>query len=129
MDASLTDAVRVVKVEENIGMRDFYDILSASYTVEFTSSAKINPDEFNSTECVMIEKKSERGMKEVNIKDFVQEITLLENLHTSYKLRIRIDAGNQSNLKPDLLLGAMQSFYGVSFDNIRINRDEIFYEK
>ena len=129
MDASLPDAVRVVKVEENIGMRDFYDILSASYTVEFTSSAKINPDEFNSTECVMIEKKSKRGMKEVNIKDFVQEITLLENLHTSYKLRIRIDAGNQSNLKPDLLLGAMQSFYGVSFDNIRINRDEIFYEK
>jgi len=129
MTAALPDAVKVVRVEENVDMKDFYDILSASYTVEFNSSSKINLDDFNSAENVMIEKKSKRGMKEVNIKDFVQKITLAENTDLHYKLQIRIDAGNQSNLKPDLLLSAMQSFYGVVFSDVYINRDEIFFEK
>ncbi len=129
MTSALPDAIRVLKVEENAGMNDFYDILSASYTVMFNSSDKINIDEFNNAESFMIEKKSKRGMKEVNIKDFVQEVSLLENDGCGYKIRIRIDAGNQSNLKPDLLLGAMQSFFGATFSDIYINRDEIFYEK
>ena len=129
MTSALPEAIVVVKVEENNDLKDFYDILSASYTVSFTSDKTVNIDDFKNEQVVMIEKKSKRGMKEVNIKDFVQSIDIIGTSDNSYKLKIRIDAGNQSNLKPDLLLGSMQKFYDAVFTDIYINRDEIYIEK
>ena len=128
MTAALPDAVKVVRVEENVDMKDFYDILSASYTVEFNSSSKINLDDFNSAENVMIEKKSKRKVNEVNIKDFIRNIEISESNGTNHRLKLHINAGNFSNLKPELVIKSMEMFFDCKATDIKIERKEIYFD-
>ena len=41
---------------------------------------------------------------------------------------MHINAGNTSNLKPELVLKSMESFFGCSISDIDIERKEIYFE-
>lgn len=120
--------VEVLEVWENEGMKDFYDISCASYRVDFKSDMEIDIDKFASEAEFIIEKKSKRGMKEVNIKDFVKEIRLVSKSADLYTLSVTIDAGQKSNLKSELLINAMEKYYGAKFTDIHQHRSEIFFD-
>ncbi len=128
LSASLPVGIEVLEVWENDGMRDFYDIAFASYTIDFKSDIEIDIEKFASEPEFMIEKKSKRGMKEVNIKDFVRGIELVSQDGRQYKISAAIAAGQKSNLKSELLLGAMQAYYAAKFSDIYQHRCEIFFE-
>ena len=67
-------------------------------------------------------------MKEVNIKDFVRQIQLKCAEGNKYILYICIDAGAKSNLKPELLLNAMASYFDTKFFDIKTQRKEIYFD-
>lgn len=127
LSAALPVGIEVIKAEKRESLPDFFEISSALYTVIFKSDKEFDIAEFIDLPEFMIEKKSKRGMKEVNIKDFVRNMELLEAADKIYRMNIHIDAGSQSNLKPELLLNAMQSYYEAKFCDIKIERKEIYF--
>lgn len=128
LSASLPVGMEVLEVERNQNLKDFFDITTALYYTSFKSDKEIDIEKFIAEPEFIIEKKSKRGMKEVNVKDFVKKLELKESSGTSYSISMVIDAGNKSNLKPELLLGAMEKYFGAVFTDIKTERTEIYFE-
>lgn len=120
--------IRILSAEKKDMHRDFFDIEKALYEIEFKSSKEFNPDDFLNAETVVIEKKSKRGMKEVNLKDFIFSAEIIPKGDCKYSMNAVIAAGNKSNLKPELMLSAMADFYGASFSDIYTVRKQIYFE-
>ncbi len=127
LSSSLPVGMEVVSVERNENLTDFFEISTALYSTEFTSDKEIDIDKFINEPEFIIEKKSKRGMKEVNVKDFVKKLELSSFDGTKYFINMVIDAGNKSNLKPELLLGAMEKYFDAKFSDIKTERKEIYF--
>ncbi len=110
------------------GLKPLHLIDSAVYEANFTTSKEIGLLEYISAPCVMIEKKSKRKINEVNIKDYVRNITIEETDGKSHKVKMHINAGNTSNLKPELVLKSMADFFSCSVSDINIVRKEIYFD-
>ncbi len=115
-----------IKKADNLKPMHLID--SALYEASFTTDKKADLEEYIDAPEVMIEKKSKRKINEVNIKDFVRDIRLIATDGTSHKLEMRLNAGNTSNLKPELVLKSIGDFCKVSVSDIHIERKEIYFE-
>ena len=124
---ALPDGIEALEVCERKDKPDFFEISSALYKSSFTSDKGIDIEKFIAEPEFMIEKKSKRGMKEVNIKDFIRDMKIVAANGTSYSLTMVIDAGSKSNLKPELLLNAMAGYFGAAFKDIKVERKEIYF--
>lgn len=128
LSVSLPVGMEVVAVERNENLKDFFDISAALYSTSFRADKEIDIEKFVAEPEFIIEKKSKRGMKEVNVKDFVKKLELIEASDKCYSISMVIDAGNKSNLKPELLLGAMEKYFDAVFTDIKTERKEIYFE-
>ena len=127
LSLSLPAGIEAIDVWERGEDSDFFEISSALYKVDFSSAKQIDIQKFIDEPIVMIEKKSKRGMKEVNIKDFVRDMKFGCEGDLKYSLNIIIDAGAKSNLKPELLLNAMAKYFETEFKDILTERKEIYF--
>lgn len=127
LSLSLPEGIEALDVWERGESPDFFEISSALYKVQFASAKKIDIQKFIDEPLIMIEKKSKRGMKEVNIKDFVRNMEFGCEGDLKYTLGITIDAGAKSNLKPELLLNAMAKYFETEFKDIQTERKEIYF--
>ena len=127
LSLSLPEGIEALDVWERGQSPDFFEISSALYKVQFASAKKIDIQKFIDEPLIMIEKKSKRGMKEVNIKDFVRNMEFSCEGDLKYTLDIIIDAGAKSNLKPELLLNAMAKYFETEFKDIQTERKEIYF--
>lgn len=116
--------VAAVRVKEE---PDFSLISSALYDITFKSETEFSIQGFFDEESVIIEKKSKRGMKEVNIKDFIKNISLSYHDGTSYGISAELCAGGKANLKPELLISAIEDFCKAKMHDIKIKREKIFF--
>ncbi|MBR3934461.1 MAG: TIGR03936 family radical SAM-associated protein [Clostridia bacterium] len=128
LNKALPVGIEALEVTERGEQKDFFDISSALYEIEFKSQKEIDLAKFIAEPEFIIEKKSKRGMKEVNIKDFVHSIDIKEAKENVYKINTVIDAGAKSNLKSELLLGAMEKYFDVAFYDIHTQRKEIYFD-
>ncbi len=128
MNESLPDAIRVLWCKRKENDPDFYDIEYARYSINFSCDKEIDVDAFPKEESFMIEKKSKRGMKEVNIFEFIKELKIEKTETNKYFSDATISAGNKLNLKPDLLVSALETYYGATIKDVLIERKEIFFE-
>lgn len=120
--------IKILSIRNAEGLTPMYNIDSADYTASFTSDIGIDVSEYIVCPEVMIEKKSKRKINEVNIKDFIRGIEIVSASDKSYVLKLHLNAGNTSNLKPELVLTSMQKFFGATFTDIRIERTAIYFE-
>ena len=120
--------IRVTAAKRAENLKPLFNIDSAMYTARFDADGDPRIADFAAAESVMIEKKSKRGMKEVNIKDFIRSLGATDGGDMEYGVIMHINAGNFSNLKPELVLSAMSGFSGVNLSNIAINREKIFFD-
>lgn len=120
--------IRVTAAKRAENLKPLFNIDSAIYTARFDADGDPRIADFAAAESVMIEKKSKRGMKEVNIKDFIRSLGATDGRDMEYGVIMHINAGNFSNLKPELVLSAMSGFSGVNLSNIAINREKIFFD-
>ncbi len=128
LDNAMPDGIKIISAQRRLNLPDFYEIEFAEYEMAFTSDKDFDTDAFEREESFIIEKKSKRGMKEVNIKDFVKEMKLTKTGDNKFLLVCTISAGNKLNLKPDLLLSAVASFHEANFKDIQTVRKKIFFE-
>lgn len=116
------------KIVKNDGLKPLFNIDSALYTASFTTDKNIDFNDYQNAPEVLIEKKSKRGIQEVNIKDFIRKIEVAHSDGTSHKLKMHINAGNFSNLKPELVLKSIEKFYNINIKDVFINRDKIYFD-
>ena len=67
-------------------------------------------------------------MKEVNIKDFIRGMKSVEPADAMYCVEMHLNAGNFSNIKPELVLNTLAEYCDAKFRNININRENIFFD-
>lgn len=120
--------IRILGIKKAEGLTPMYDIDSAKYSAEFTSDKPIALEEYISAPEVMIEKKSKRKINEVNIKDFIRNIDVVSSDGVSHSLKLHLNAGNTSNLKPELVLKSMEKFFECIISDVQIERKQIYFE-
>ena len=128
INAACPNGIEFTGIKKAEGMKPMHLIDSALYEASFTTDGNADIEEYIAAPEVMIEKKSKRKINEVNIKDFVREIKPVSTDGTSHKLEMRLNAGNTSNLKPELVIKSIGDFCKVSISDIRIERKEIYFE-
>ena len=128
LNLSMVEGVRFIKCERNLDLKEFSKINTALYEITFTSSKTLDISSFTPAKEVMIEKKSKRANNFVNIWDFVKDFHLTALDENSYKINCILNAGSVSNLKPELLVGAMKIYYECEFSDIKTTRREIYFE-
>ncbi len=107
------------------------DIVSARYVISLTvpedvERAKV--ESFFVQENIPALKKTKKGEKEVNLKDFIMECEICEAEVRNIKINTVLSAGGSANIKPDLVLGKLCDFLGFEeFEEVNIHRTEIFY--
>ena len=120
--------IRVTAIKSAEGLKPLFNIDSAVYRAEFDTDMDIDIQKYIDEPSVMIEKKSKRGMNLVNIKDFIRNIDVAEQNGQHFSLDMHINAGNFSNLKPELVLASMCDYFGCSISNTDIERKKIFFD-
>lgn len=145
LEAELTEEIDIASALEDInkvcprgieftgikkaeGLKPLHLIDSALYEADFVTEAGVNIQEYTDAPQVMIEKKSKRKINEVNIKDYIKGIDIVSSDGTNHKVRMHINAGNTSNLKPELVLKSMENFFDTRIANVNIVRMEIYFE-
>ena len=122
------DGIRFIKIRNAENLKPLFNIDSAVYIARFDSNKDIDINSFVTEESIIIEKKSKRGMKEVNIKDFIRSMKEIPSESSNYAVGMHLNAGNFSNIKPELVLSTLAQYCGAEFFNININREKIFFE-
>lgn len=107
------------------------DIVSARYTIKLTSPKQIEKqlvEGFFAQENISAMKKTKKGDKEVNLKDFILECSIEKAEDTQIALDAVFSAGGSANIKPDIVIAKLAEYLGFSeFDEVNIHRTEIFY--
>ncbi len=120
--------IRITAVKSAEGLKPLFNIDSAIYQATFDTDKPVDVQKYICQPEVMIEKKSKRGMNLVNIKDFIRSIEVIEADNCHYCINMHINAGNFSNLKPELVLASMCDYFGCSISNTDIERKNIFFD-
>ena len=107
------------------------DIVSARYIIDLTmpeTIEKARVEEFFAQENIPALKKTKKGEKEVNLRDFIMECEIATCDGKDISLNTVLSAGGSANIKPDLILGKLCEYLGFEeFEEVNIHRTEIFY--
>ncbi len=97
----------------------------ASYSIAFDKPYNLLLDEYMNRSQIIIQKKTKTGMKDVDIKELTEEISLDNNI-----LKILLKAGSEKNIKPELITEDLFKFSNLDYkrDMISITRNELFAE-
>ncbi len=107
------------------------DIVSARYIIGLTMPDVVEKSKvtaFFAQSNIPALKKTKKGEKEVNLKDFIMECEICEAEGKNIKINTVLSAGGAANIKPDLVLGKLCEYLGFDeFEEVNIHRTEIFY--
>ncbi len=87
-------------------------IVKAEYVIEYENDKPLNYNEIEnalSGKEILIEKKSKRQMKEINLSDHIFESRIEKKDEKSFTLYVTVSAGNTFNIKPQLLTDGLKS--------------------
>lgn len=89
------------------------EIQKASYSVKIVNDGKISAADFAAAAEnpeIIVEKKTKKGMKEVNIKEYIYELSAENISESEISVKMTIAAGNTFNLKPSLVISGIARF-------------------
>lgn len=111
--------IRVVKT--SVPVKKNTDIASAEYeiTADIDNARFL---EFTNLDAIMTEKKTKRGVSEIDLKPCILSVEAGE------KITLKLPAGNEFNINPQLLLSAYEKYSSEIIKKKRIVRTRIFCE-
>lgn len=86
-------------------------IVKAEYVIEYENDVPLNYEEIEdalSGKEILIEKKSKRQMKEINLADHIFDHRIEKKDDKSFRLYVTVSAGNTFNIKPQLLTDGLK---------------------
>lgn len=106
------------------------NIVAAEYIFEATkeniSVEKI--EKFFAQEQIDAVKKTKKGEKEVNLKEFIRGFNFITCENDKTVMDIVLSAGGEANIKPEIVLLKLQEYMGHEFDSYSFHRIKIFYK-
>lgn len=103
----------------------------AEYTLRIPLLEEItsikSPEEWLQQNEIMVEKTNKKKeLVQVNIRGMIHDLTMNLSEHMLL-IHVKLNAGSESNLSPELFLKALTNFYGISFDRseVEITRENI----
>ncbi|MBQ4161096.1 MAG: DUF2344 domain-containing protein [Clostridia bacterium] len=112
LDATFPEGIRVLEAKEvTQASVPFRDIDSASYTVRAEySGAAPDVNAFLALGEILIEKKTKKGLKEIDIKPDIEKLVLLSAEDGICIFEMQLPCGNEKNIKPDLVVQAIEKY-------------------
>ena len=121
LNAIMPTGIEVYRVEPVKMKADA--IAYACYRIRYPVSAAPLLEQYNTLDSVPVEKKSKRGVKTVEMKDYVPALTL-ESEGESVSFAVCLPAAQELNLNPSLLTAALEARFGLPAANASILRTE-----
>lgn len=131
LNQALPEGFRVLDCfERELKSNIMADIVASEYVIYVKAGKTVldlqdSISHFISLPAVFVMKKSKKGEKETNIKPMIHFISAGEDNEGTY-LIAKIAAGNQVNLKPSLLIDAMNMYTDANIEIKQIIRTELF---
>ena len=129
LNMSLPPDLRVLSVGEPLISAN--DICAAEYNIKLEKcmlSEKIL-DEFYGQDEIAVVKKTKKGEKTVNLKDYIKGFEVVNADDKGAELNVILSAGGQANIKPALLTEKILEFANADDEAVTlIHRKKIFYE-
>ncbi len=109
-------------------MPSFKTLDSAEYIceIETEGTPEVDISAFLAQDEIIVTKKTKSSEKEVDIKNDIKNLTLLEKSENYLKFSVKLPAGNTYNLKPELVFGALSEFSGFCLSFIKTHRTALF---
>ena len=107
------------------------DIVSAEYIFDVLLDGSVSEDcvkaFFEQAEIPAI-KKTKRGEKEINLREFIHEYSIIDLTQSALRLKLVLSAGGENNIKPGILADKLCGFLGKAKpENTEVHRTKIFY--
>lgn len=136
LNAVLPDGIKIVKAREQSEYKNtsFNDIALAEYIVKAEprrmpdNIAKFIEDVLKQSELI-VEKQGKKGMKQVNIRDDIHELSIENITDNNMVLKMKLSAGNVSNVRPDLVLSALEKYIdGFEVEFVQVHRTAQYFK-
>ena len=108
--------------------KSFNKIESAKYLVYTIGNGDINVEDFLSLKEVVVEKKTKKGISDVDIRKDIKDIKYLGKDEEYDVFVMQLSAGSIANLKPETVLNAFCKFMGYKTDFYKVVRTNIYFE-
>ena len=122
------DVIAAKLVDESIPSFKKLDMASYICEIETNGASEIDLDGFLNQPEIIVTKKSKSTVKDVDIKNDIKELTLLEKGENYFKFSVTVPAGNTYNLKPELVFGALASYCGFELIFVKPHRTALYAE-
>ncbi len=107
------------------------DIVSAEYIFEILTDIPIDKEkveDFFEQQNIPAVKKTKRGEKEINLKEFIHEVKEICIDGEKLTVKMVISAGGENNIKPGIVAEKLCAYIeNAKPENVEIHRIEIFY--
>lgn len=122
------DILKAKLVDENYP--GFKKLDAASYICEIETKgiSELDLEGFLAQSEIIVSKKSKSSVKDVDIKNDIKELALLESGENYFKLSVTVPAGNTYNLKPELVFTALSAYQGFELVFVKTHRTALFAE-
>lgn len=144
MNSNLPQGIEILQIENYSGKDNIMAQISvANYESELESD-KIYTDEdlqmiiqkFLKQDEIFIEKKGKKGIKKINIRQYIRAINLINSKgsklecqgYNNYLLTFTVSAGNKLNLRPEILLKVINELFENKLLVKMIHRTGMFIE-
>ncbi len=102
---------------------DFAALDRADYICRCELKGNIIPDvkEFLANKELLVMKKTKSGIKEADIRPHIHKLKIIPEDNNEITIKMRVDAGNNYNLKPDTVIEALKKYtdgFDVGFYNV-----------
>ena len=108
------------------------DIISAEYKITLSTGGKLDIKKirkFFMQKEVIVSKRSKRSVQNVNLMEFIHDAEIVNATEKEVTLRLVLSAGNEKNLKPDLVVNTLEEqVLNSPFDHMAIHRTNVFCE-
>jgi len=78
---------------------------------------------------ILVEREGKNGLREIDVAPFLIKAQLINLTGNDFTLTLTVRAGSAGNLRPQEVLQALEKYYGLTLDNVRILRTGLYREK
>ena len=118
LNAVLPGGIRVLDVAEPVYKNT--DIEKSEYEIEIScDEAKLT--EFFAQEKIITEKKTKRGIAEIDLKPVIEIAERREGF-----IKMLLPSGTETNISPNLVFDAFERFSGGKIDSLKIKRTNVY---
>jgi len=127
LNENLPPDIRVISVGGLI--HSATDICLADYDIFVKAPKEIEKntvESFFDKENIPVMKKTKKGDKEVNLVDYINRIEIVECKTSEMRIKVTLSAGGAMNIKPEIMMSALEREIGYEFDEVYIHRTKIY---